>query len=58
MSRIRISAENKVSSDTIALSPKHRKMLKELLEHYNTSKSKYFQELIYQEYQKISNMVD
>jgi hypothetical protein len=59
MSRIRKSPEVKVSSQTIALSPKHTQMLKELLLHYNiSSKSKYFQELIYQEYQKISTMVD
>ena len=59
MSRIRKSPVDKVSSITVALSPKHLNMLQELLEHYNIpTKSKYFQELIYQEYQKITTMVD
>ena len=58
MSRIRKSPESKVFSQTIALSPKHDKMLKELLEHYNLSKSKMIQELIFQEHRRINTMVD
>lgn len=58
MARLRISPEKKSQSETIALPPKYRKMLAELLEHYNMTKSKYFQELIYQEHRKINTMID
>ena len=58
MARLKISPENKTTSETISLPPKYKKMLQELLEHYHTTKSKYFQELIFQEHRKINSMID
>jgi hypothetical protein len=58
MSRNRILPENKSQSETFALQPKYKKMLEELMKHYNFQKSKMIQELIYQEHRRINSMID
>jgi hypothetical protein len=58
MARLRISPENKTTSETISLPPKYKEMLLEIMSHYNMTKSKMIQELIFQEHRKINTMID